>query len=119
MYPLFYQSHFFQILSPETLKCFPLILKSSLLLCIKISNFLGAQGELIDADFVNATFQKFACGLLNSIVSELEDGLSEEFGLSKLCRHFYFSNTFKDSTIGFESVAGKSDDQKLSPLMPT
>ena len=45
-----------------------LFLKSSLLLCIKVSNFLGAQGALVDADFVNATFQIFACGLLNSIV---------------------------------------------------
>ena len=68
LYSLFYQSHFLQILSPETLKCFPLILKSSLLLCIKVSNFLGAQSALVDADFVNATFQIFACGLLNSIV---------------------------------------------------
>ena len=33
-----------------------------------VSNFLGAQGALIDGDVVNATFQKFACDLLNSIV---------------------------------------------------
>ena len=32
---------------------------------------------------------------------------------------FNLATRFKDSTIGFESVAGKSDDQKLPPLMPT
>ena len=31
----------------------------------------------------------------------------------------YFENIFKDLTNGFESIEGKSDDQKLLPLMPT
>ena len=31
----------------------------------------------------------------------------------------YFDNIFKDLTSGFESIAGKLDDQKLPPLMPT
>jgi len=68
LYPLFYQSHFFKFCPLKHLDVSLLFLKSSLLLCIKVSNFLGAQGALVDADFVNATFQIFACGLLNSIV---------------------------------------------------
>ena len=36
-----------------------------------------------------------------------------------LLSSIYFENIFKDLTNGFESIAGKSDDQKLLPLMPT